>query len=229
MKTYSERLVWAMGQALPPMSQSDLAKEISKLISPKTVSPQTIQHLCDQEKNATGSIHTPAIANILGVSELWLAYGIGQPSKIAGEATTPDSSQTPVKRVKFKLSAGISGFNVEIENDHSAPIFFRKDWFTLNGYEPNALFAVKIVGASMEPSLWDGDLVVVNTKDTTLYDGEAYAVNYEGEMVIKRMRRDSGEWWATSDNTDQRRFSPKRCTEDVYIIGRIVYKQSERV
>jgi phage repressor protein C with HTH and peptisase S24 domain len=81
----------------------------------------------------------------------------------------------------------------------------------------------------MEPALWDGDLVVINTADTSPHDGDAFAMNYEGELVIKRLRRDAGEWWATSDNADQRRFAPKRCTEDVKIIGRVVYKQSERI
>lgn len=99
----------------------------------------------------------------------------------------------------------------------------------MNNYRPEMLFGVRVSGASMEPSLWDGDLVVINTADTDPHDGEAFAINYEGEMVIKRMRRDAGEWWATSDNADQRRFAPKRCTEDVVVIGRVIYKQSERI
>jgi phage repressor protein C with HTH and peptisase S24 domain/transcriptional regulator with XRE-family HTH domain len=139
----------------------------------------------------------------------------------------PDLCQVP--RVKFKLSAGVSGFAVEPEDGNGKPIFFRKDWFDLNGYRPEKLFAVRISGASMEPSLWEGDLVVINTADTRPHDGDVFAINYEGELCIKRLRRDAGEWWAASDNADQRRFSPKRCTEDVKIIGRVVYKQSERI
>lgn len=139
----------------------------------------------------------------------------------------PDLREVP--RVKFKLSAGVSGYAIEAEEGNGKPVFFRRDWFELNGYRPEKLFAVRVSGASMEPALWDGDLVVINTSDTTPHDGDAFALNYEGEMVIKRMRRDAGEWWATSDNADQRRFAPKRCTEDVKVIGRVVYKQSERI
>ncbi len=139
----------------------------------------------------------------------------------------PDLVSVP--RVKFKLSAGVSGYAIEHESGNGKPVFFRKDWFSSNNYKPEKLFAVRVSGASMEPALWDGDLVVINTNDTTPHDGEAFALNYEGELVIKRMRRDAGEWWACSDNSDQRRFSPKRCTEDVVIIGRVIYKQSERI
>lgn len=139
----------------------------------------------------------------------------------------PDLVQ--VARVKFKLSAGVSGYAIEHEQGNGKPVFFRQDWFSTNGYKPEKLFAVRVSGASMEPSLWDGDLVVINTADTVPHDGEAFAINYEGELVIKRLRRDAGEWWATSDNADQRRFAPKRCTEDVAILGRVIYKQSERI
>lgn len=139
----------------------------------------------------------------------------------------PDLVSVP--RVKFKLSAGVSGFAIEAEEGNGKPVFFRQDWFESNNYRPEKLFAVRVSGASMEPSLWDGDLVVINTADADPHDGEAFAINYEGEMVIKRMRRDAGEWWATSDNADQRRFAPKRCTEDVVVIGRVIYKQSERI
>ena len=134
-----------------------------------------------------------------------------------------------VPRVKFKLSAGVSGFAIDFEQGNGKPIFFRQDWFETNGYRPDKLFAVRICGQSMEPRLWEGDLVVINTADTTPKDGEPFALNYEGEMVIKRLRRDAGEWWACSDNPDQQRYAPKRFTEDVKILGMVVYRQGERI
>ena len=134
-----------------------------------------------------------------------------------------------VPRVKFKLSAGVSGFAIDFEQGNGKPIFFRQDWFETNGYRPDKLFAVRICGQSMEPRLWEGDLVVINTADTTPKDGEPFALNYEGELVIKRLRRDAGEWWACSDNPDQQRYAPKRCTEDVKIIGMVVYRKGERI
>jgi len=71
--------------------------------------------------------------------------------------------------------------------------------------------------------------VVINTDDVRPVDGDVFAINYEGELVIKRMRRDAGQWFACSDNQDQRRYPPKVCHEDVQIIGRAVYRQGERI
>jgi phage repressor protein C with HTH and peptisase S24 domain len=135
-----------------------------------------------------------------------------------------------IRRVRFKLSAGASGFEVDyLSNGDGTPIVFRKDWYDSRGLRPEALFAVRVSGSSMEPKLYEGDTVVVNTADTTPKDGEVFAINYEGELVIKRLERDAGQWWMRSDNPDQSRFPRKACTTDAIVIGRIVHKQSEHI
>jgi phage repressor protein C with HTH and peptisase S24 domain len=82
----------------------------------------------------------------------------------------------------------------------------------------------------MEPSLHEGDTVVINTADTTPKDGEVFALNYEGESVIKRLVRDAGDWWLASDNADKRAYPNKRWVDGLsFIVGRVVHKQSERI
>jgi phage repressor protein C with HTH and peptisase S24 domain len=134
-----------------------------------------------------------------------------------------------VKRVKIKLSAGVVGWAIECHQDEAPPLFFRREWFESRGFRPDQLVAVKVEGQSMEPGLYEGDTIVINKSDAKPIDGEVFAVNYEGELVIKRLRRDSGEWFLSSDNPDKRRYGDKRCGEGVQIIGRVVYKNSERI
>jgi hypothetical protein len=135
-----------------------------------------------------------------------------------------------VRRVSFKLSAGVTGHMTEYEEDSDLPpIVFRREWYALHGYQPDKLLAAKVSGASMEPTLFDGDLVVVNTDAVTPKDGKAFAVNYEGVLSIKRLVRDGGEWWIRSDNPDKIRHPDKRTHEGVSLIGQIVYRQSERI
>lgn len=141
----------------------------------------------------------------------------------------PSNDFIAVSRVLFKLSAGVTGYQVEPLEGNGPPIFFRRDWVEQRGYRADKLLAVKITGASMEPGLYDGDLVVINTVDVQPMDGEPFAANYEGELVIKRLKRDSGEWWLTSDNADKRRYPDKHCDENSSLIGRVIYKQSERI
>lgn len=164
---------------------------------------------------------------ITGYRAEWLRDGALPKKGKAG--ISPQVDYPAVRRGSIKLSAGVSGFAVEYENHDGPPIFFRKEWFSTHGFLPERLIALSVQGQSMEPGLYDGDTVIVNLAETQPIDGEVFAVNFEGELVIKRLKRDAGEWWICSDNHDQRRFSDKRCTDGVFLLGRIVYKSSERI
>ncbi|MCL2076321.1 MAG: S24 family peptidase [Betaproteobacteria bacterium] len=135
----------------------------------------------------------------------------------------------PVRRVKITFSAGIEGDVIELIPEDGPPIFFRRDWLRKRGLKADRLIAINVKGSSMEQGLWSGDLVVIDQNNTEPKDGKVFAVKYEGEDVIKRLRRDKGQWWLASDNADQIRYAPKLFTEDTQIIGRIVYKQSEEI
>lgn len=186
-------------------------------------------------------------SRLLHINQAWVESGIGEmvTKAVSSEqqaSYTPSSLHTTaaiafdnnpdypaVRRVRFKLSAGASGFGVEYLQDEGAPIVFQREWFMSRGYKPEQLFAVKVSNGSMEPGLFDGDTVVVNTAQSTPRDGVVFAVNYEGELVIKRLVRDGGQWWLCSDNPDQRRYPRKAADEHCHILGEIVHKQSERI
>ncbi|WP_229418582.1 S24 family peptidase [Pseudoduganella flava] len=135
-----------------------------------------------------------------------------------------------IRRVKLRLSAGIVGFSVDPDDEVGQAFNLEEDWIARNRYNPDDLIAIEVTGESMEPRLYRGDLVVVNTADKTPADGQVFAVNYEGEAVIKRLTRDAGHWWLTSDNPDQRRFPRKLCDgAGCLIVGRVVLKKSENI
>lgn len=203
-------------------TQVQLAKKVG-------ISQSTVAEL---ERSGNGSSHVAVIAAVCRVSPLWLASGTGAMlDGIAKQAIDLENNPDypAIRRVRFKLSAGASGFGVDYADDLGPPIVFQKDWYSSKGLVPEKLFATKVINGSMEPGLFDGDTVVVNTAQTEPRDGVVFAVNYEGEMVIKRLMRDDGQWWLTSDNPDQRRYPRKVCHEGVRLIGEIVHKQSERI
>lgn len=135
-----------------------------------------------------------------------------------------------IRRVKLRLSAGIVGFSIDPVDEMGQAFNLEEDWIARNRYNPDDLIAIEVTGESMEPRLYRGDLVVVNTADKTPADGQVFAVNYEGEAVIKRLTRDAGHWWLTSDNPDQRRFPRKLCDgAGCLIVGRVVLKKSENI
>ena len=202
--------------------------------------------LAEAERGASGSAYTAQLAAVLNVDAHWLATGEAKVPSAAQSGTPLDraAEESPayevdmdahadlvsIRRVKLRLKAGISGFAIDADESEGTPLFFRSDWLRERGYKPYALVAVKVTGPSMEPSLFGGDMVVINTADIEPKDGVVFAVNYEGEAVIKRMIRDGGKWWLSSDNPDQRRYQKKECHEgQCIVVGRVVHRQSEQI
>lgn len=134
-----------------------------------------------------------------------------------------------VKALAFRLSAGITGFQLELDEQESGIWDVPTRWIQQKGYNPKDLIAINVKGESMEPHLYDGDLVVINTADTRLVSGEVYAVNYEGEAVIKRMVREGGMWYLASDNPAPK-FGRRVCQgRDCIMVGKIVRRETDHV
>lgn len=187
--------------------------------------------LAVSERNGVGApeVEAPAEATTAPLSKedaLRLLPG-ARPVRVVD---SDDPALTHIPKVKLRLSAGISGFQVEPERFDGSTTTVPTDWIERNGYNREQLIAIRVKGESMEPTLYEDDLVVVNLADTRPSDGNVYAINYEGEPLVKRLTRDAGQWWLTSDHTDQRKFYRRVCQGgDCIIVGRVVRKESERL
>lgn len=181
-----------------------------------------------------------ALASACNVAFEWLHEGTGPMARRGADALARDvpvvvaDEDDPrfvqIKMVKLRLSAGISGFQADPEHDAGSTLPLDRQWVGRNNFIPERLVATRVKGESMEPTLYDGDIIVINTADNRPADGGVFAVNYEGEAVVKRLSRDAGDWWLESDNSDKRKYHRKVCRgKDCIIVGRVVRKQSDRI
>ena len=203
-----------------------------------------------ENRDSSRSKFFPAIAKGLGMTfdelvmepEEWLTYKntnsagelkAAEPIKRSGPAEMVEIGEDPdyitIRRVEFKLTGGITGFKVEYLNGERQPIVFRKSWFDSRGFDPNKLYAISVKGHSMAPKINEDDVVVVNTGDITPVDTKLFAINYEGELLVKRLVRDAGQWYLSSDNPDKVKYPNKICHADCFIIGRIVSLHTENL
>lgn len=185
---------------------------------------------CNGETKTLKTHNALAIEAATGYSAKWLTEGIG-PKKVSRDVVNLDGNPEypSIRRVALKAQAGASGYAIEYMADDGPPIVFRADWYKFHNYKPEKMLALRVQGESMIPSLYQDDLIVVNTAQTEPKDGIAFVVNYEGEIVVKRLIRDEGQWWLSSDNADQRRYPRKKCNGGTEIIGEVVYRQTERI
>lgn len=210
------------------------------------ITPQAVQQWIAQGRTPRQH-RLKEVAAYFGLSEQELLFGETVPfsmdSRSEERAVVPaggmpvqayedgDAEFIPIKVMRLKLSAGISGYGAEPDlTVKSAPIVFQREWMEKNGLFPEDLIALKIKGDSMDPSLRDGDLVVINVADKVPRDGMVYAVNFDGEDVVKRMTYENREWWLVSDNPDQKRYARKICKgASCIVIGQVIYKQSRTI
>lgn len=223
------------------LSQARIAKGINKseLARQVGVSAATVTQWENATITSLAGNNLDRVCQVLGISPEYLLHGTT--SRDAPEVRFPlmgavpvqaledeDPEFIPIRMVKLRLSAGIVGFRTEPEHEQDALLKMSRAWIARHGFSIESLIAIKVRGESMEPSLYDGDMVVVNTADTTPADGVVFAVNYEGEAVVKRMSRDAGDWWLTSDN--DRRFPRKICRgNDCMMVGRVVWREGSRI
>lgn len=146
----------------------------------------------------------------------------------AGEHREVDLDDSPdtvrVRKVIFKISAGIAGFAVDyLDNGEGTPLYFPKAWADKKNLAPEKLYATRVSGSSMFPTILPSDVIIVNTGDTKRAKDAVCAINHEGEFTVKRLRYEMRRWWLVSDNPDQRSYPPTACTDGTYILGRVVH------
>lgn len=158
-------------------------------------------------------------------------FGLAPSAYQRVEAVDEDDQRfVEIPMVELRLSAGVTGFQTEPDRRAGGVVGMRRHWIERGKFNLVNLIAIRVRGESMEPALYEDDIVVINIVDTRPVDGVVFAVNYEGEAVVKRFQRDAGDWWLTSDNPDQRKFHRKICRgEACIVIGRVVHKESDRI
>jgi phage repressor protein C with HTH and peptisase S24 domain len=138
-----------------------------------------------------------------------------------------DPRMVYVPKIPLRLSAGVSGYSIEPEPFDGSTMLVSREWCDRRGLDPKLLLWVQVGGRSMEKTLYDKDWVLTYRGWTEPKNDTIFAINYDGEPVIKRLTRDAGQWWLTSDNPDPQYYR-RLCSEgECQIVGQALLKHSE--
>lgn len=142
--------------------------------------------------------------------------------------TELDEDETEVPFfMDVELAAGIGGELAQENNGFK--LRFSKSTLRKCGVEPANAACVKVSGNSMEPRLFDGDVVGVDTGNKRIVDGKTYAINHDGLLRIKRLYRIPGggiriNSLNTDEHPDERYDAEER--DVISIIGRVFWHSS---
>lgn len=222
------------------------AKLTQKALADKVKVSQPVISQLENGENLQ-SVHLLAIANACGVNPAWLANGVGEmlPVDLAdlirvkelNGLTTPTSPypRTPseedfvlIPQLSVVGECGDGHLNGHIEIEGG--LAFRRDWLTKLSVKPEHCRALYAEGASMEPYIFEDDIVLVDTSDRLPKDRTPYAIRRaDGGISFKRLIRQlSGTWLLRSDNPDKAMYPDEEVSatamHDIPIIGRIIWR-----
>ena len=164
------------------------------------------------------------LARFFGIDEAELgganehAGAGGATASYAGQRK-PQSEWSDVPRLPLGASAG-PGALAQSE----APVGqlrFSARWLKANGFDAAMLSAIEVEGDSKDPTLRDGDEILVDRTPRALRAG-IHVLRLDGVLLVKRVERAGDALRLISDN----RAYPEieRAAGEVEILGRVVWK-----
>ena len=104
----------------------------------------------------------------------------------------------------------VSQLSVSVDSDVGSALVaelgalqFRRDFLRSVGVSAVNAALVHVAGTSMEPTIRDGAVLLLNRADGTPRRGSVYAFAWEGQMLVRRFQRVGDVWHAVADNADK--------------------------
>ncbi|MEW5911973.1 MAG: helix-turn-helix transcriptional regulator [Thermodesulfobacteriota bacterium] len=178
-------------------------------------------------KSEPGLYKIVAVAKVAGVRLEWLATGQGPMRDTENEDLSPSPSDAI--SIPFYDLQTLTGHG-EGKGELSAPpkhLAFQFAWLKdKTGLNPKDLFLVTVVGDAMEPTMKQGDVVLVNRAKAHVPGDGLYVLLMDGTMLVKRLRKRPGrKVQVISDNEAYGSFDLDLANppDDMTIIGRVVW------
>lgn len=188
-----------------------------------------VSNLCRGLK-PIGDERARQIESVMGWRPFTLDREPGQEDVITWEDRDelPRDEYAFIPRYDVRTSAG-NGSHVPDEQVKEQPHAYRRSFFTERGIRPEACVVVKNDGDSMEGTISDGAVMLVDTDQRDVLDGKIYVIRYDHELRTKRLyKRPGGGLIIASDSPD---YPDLNITAEeahhVEIIGRVRQSQSE--
>ena len=95
---------------------------------------------------------------------------------------------------------------------------FPTKWLAEHGIDPDKAIVINVTGDGMEPTLCDGDQILVDRQRTTLVDNGIFAVSTTQGLVVRRARRSRRGWKLVRDKRGRPSMD---MPEDAVVIGEV--------
>ncbi len=191
-----------------------------------------ISHWRTGRRNLTDFRQAQLIANALEINVEWLITGKGaaEGERVVSlpDKELPSEGYVQIKEFSVKCGAGPGGTPTYEEEHDSVPATYRESFFLNLGIKPEDCMRFRVHGDSMEPTLFDGDRILVHLTDNQhIENNHVYAINVGSEVRVKRLiRQINGDLIIHSDNSVYPDEVIRHEDDSIYfsVIGRVIEK-----
>lgn len=166
------------------------------------------------------------------LNPLWIESGLG--AMHIGENQVSETPE-PYNSEEFayipKLAAVPRMGPQGLETDESVESYyaFRREWLQRKG-RVDEMRLLAVAGDSMEPTLRDGDIVLVDQSQKDILFGKIYVVGIDEGVMVKRLDKRPGKLVLISDNRSA--YDPVEVNlsdeaVDCRIVGRVIWMARE--
>lgn len=184
----------------------------------------------ERGKSQSSSYNT-SIAQACGVSAIWLEKNEGSMldgagTDASGSPSSIDYALIPQFKARGECGKGYLNDHVEVTEG----LVFKRDWIRRMNAKPENLFVIYADGDSMEPYIFEGDVVLFDTSSIEPRDKQVYVIRRpDGGNSIKRIIQQlSGTWVIRSDNQDKASHPDELVSEasihEMPILGRVIWR-----
>lgn len=165
------------------------------------------------------------IASALNVNLIEL---LEDPGSSVAESGAPYASEDYVIIDQYTAAGSAGNGHMNDHVEVSGGLAFKRSWLKKKGLSPNSICVLYVRGDSMETTISDGDVVLIDTSQKEPHDNWIYVLRQDNDLLIKRLSKSlTGKWLIRSDNPDKRRFPDFDLTEhdlmNLTIVGRVVW------
>lgn len=137
---------------------------------------------------------------------------------------------TAIEHLDADISAGPGSEPTFVQTQY--PMIYRMGWFHRHGLQPKDVKSMRVQGASMERTLFDGDRIAISLKHNLVQNDGVYVIQLDGLWIVKRLfRHGLGGYRIVSDNDDKVRYPdiivPPEESGRVYVLGRVIDKSGK--
>ena len=194
----------------------------------------------EQGKSTTSTESLLAAAKALGVSTDYLfgltddptpatalAEKVGELADEAALAVSPEIRKVPGARPipVHRLQSAAGGGAVDLDETIKTYAYFRQEWLSRKRLIPNRCNIINVMGESMEPTLPDGCVILLDRNRTRRLPGHIFVVRTEDGLIVKRAGKDKdGGWQLVSDHPS---WKPVPWPDGAEVLGEVKWMARE--